>query len=363
MSTKLYFYLVTYLCLLPFGIFAQCNMTNYSSAFIIPATSYPYFSSSSGLTISATTANVPTLSNTSYSCNGNTFATATPAWWINSSTGVITLTFSSPVSNFTVAVNGTNDTELFTFTAATGSVNLTNFCTAGFTLQGAGNQLLYSGGSASGTIISINNPTGSLQYTMTHNGLGSGSRIALLDCFAAAIPLPTEIGKFTGKILTHQEAIEVEWQMISESNNDYFQIEQSPNGTDFQAIGIEKSKGDSKNTQFYQFTDTNPLFGNNYYRLKMVDVDGNYQYSNIIQLEFKGNEIRVFPNPTKGIFEIQGKYATEGTVYVSDYIGRLVLQQNLATSQQIDLSNEPNGTYFIKILSNGPTKVKRIVKQ
>lgn len=363
MCIKLFLYLTVGVWLLPLSIKAQCTMANYTSAYIIPANNYPYFSASTGVTVSATTLNVIPLNNANYSCGGNIFSTASPAWWLNSASSLVTLTFSVPVTNFTVSVNGTNDTEMFTFNSATGSITLSNFCTTGFSLQGTGDQLLYSGASAAGTIISINNPTGSLQYTMSHNGLGSGSRMALLDCFETLMVLPVEIGSFTGEIQSEQEAIELDWQTITESNNDYFQIEQSANGNDFQTIGIEKSKGNSKNIQTYQFIDTNPLFGINYYRLKMVDVDGNYQYSNTIQLAFKSNEIRVFPNPTKGIFEIQGKYATEGTVYVSDYIGRLVLQQNLAISQQIDLTNEPNGTYFIKILSSGPAKVKRIVKQ
>lgn len=349
------------LCM-PFLVQSQCDMSNYTTATIIPATSYPYVSGS-GVTISASTANVPTLTNTSYMCGANTFTTVSPAWWLNSTTGLITLTFSAAVTNFTVVVNGTNDTELFIFNAATGSISLSNFCTTGFSVVGAGNQLLCSSPSATGTIISVNNPTGSTQYTLSHNGLGSGSRIALLDCFGPIIPLPTQLANFSGKVITENETIQLDWETFSENNNDYFQIEQSANEKDFTPIATEKSKGNKQSLQSYQFVDNNPIFGTNYYRLKMVDFDGNYQYSDIIELEFKGNELRVFPNPTTGIFSIEGKGITAGKVAILDHIGRLVQEQNISDNQEIDISSQANGIYFLKIMSNGGTQVKRIIKQ
>lgn len=344
---------------LPFLVKSQCNLSNYTTAIIIPATSYPY--TSGGLTISATTANVTTLTNTSYDCSGNTFTTASPAWWLSSNTSLITLTFSTAVSNFTVVVNGTNNTEIFTFNASTGSISLSDYCTAGFSVVGAGNQLLCSASGTTGTIININNPTGATQYTLTHNGLGAGSRIALLDCNIT--PLPTQLTSFSGQIIAERESIQLMWETFSENNNDYFQIERGANSINFAPIGTEKSGANPQSIQSYQFVDDNPMFGKNYYRLKMVDIDGKYQYSDIIEFEFKGDEIRVFPNPTTGVFRVEGKAITEGTIAVFDPVGRLIQSQNISDSQEIDLSNQPNGTYFLKIASNGGTQVKRIIKR
>src|SRR5690606_28576383 len=77
--------------------------------------------------------------------------------------------------------NGTNSGEVFTVTPAAGTVTLSNYCVSGFTV--AGNQMTCTTSSATGTIFTVNNTTPVTQYVITHNGTGSGSRIALLDCF------------------------------------------------------------------------------------------------------------------------------------------------------------------------------------
>ncbi|HMQ47399.1 MAG TPA: hypothetical protein PKA00_08570, partial [Saprospiraceae bacterium] len=168
--------------------FSSCDLDNYSTATLIGLDDFPYTSPESGITVEATT-NVESLTNVTYLCDGNSFSTAPTAWWISTVDHLITLTFSAPVTTFSVVVNGTNPGETFTFNANTGTVTLSNFCTASFTASG--NQLsCYNGGAiVAGTLITINNPIGSLEYTITHNGLSSGSRISLLDCFSSDDPV------------------------------------------------------------------------------------------------------------------------------------------------------------------------------
>ncbi len=170
-------------------IFAQCDLGNYTSTLPIPLNSYPY-TNTTGITVSAAIVNITPLTNFTYSCGGNSFTGASPAWWINAANASITLTFSSPVCNFTVLVNGTNTTEEFYFNANNGVINLSNFCTADYILTGTGSSLLCNGGSASGTIITVNNPAGATQYVLTHNGLAAGSRLSLLDCYVGCNIVP-----------------------------------------------------------------------------------------------------------------------------------------------------------------------------
>ncbi|MBW6483099.1 MAG: hypothetical protein K0B10_08550, partial [Vicingaceae bacterium] len=176
------------LILISFGIKSQnpCTLANYGSTYILMATDYPYFSAGSGITVNATAPGVPTLGNSSYTCNGQSFATASPAWWLNTAAQIITLTFSAPVSSFSVVFNGTNAGEEFYFNSNCGTVSLSNFCTNGYTVTNGGNGLLYSLTAASGNMVTINIPGGATVFTLTHNGVGSGSRIALLDCFVPA---------------------------------------------------------------------------------------------------------------------------------------------------------------------------------
>lgn len=169
--------------LFAFQLSAQCDLGNYMGAFRIPPTAYPY-TNAANITVNSAVVNITNLGNFTYGCGGNTFDGSSPAWWINAANASITLTFSQPVCNFTVLVNGTNTTEEFYFTPNNGTVQLMNFCPNDYVLTGGGTSLLCTVvGGASGTIITVDNPLGATQYVLTHNGLAAGSRLTLLDCY------------------------------------------------------------------------------------------------------------------------------------------------------------------------------------
>jgi gliding motility-associated-like protein len=170
------------------SILAQCDLGNYTSSLPIPIASFPYTNAQS-IIVSATIVNIPTYANASYSCGGNNFAGASPAWALTATNQSITFDFSVPVCNFTILVNGTNDTEEFYFNSNNGTISLSNFCTNSFVVIGAGSTLLCNfAPTGTGTIITVNNPAGATQYVLTHNGLGLGSRISLLDCYVGCQP-------------------------------------------------------------------------------------------------------------------------------------------------------------------------------
>lgn len=168
--------------------YGQCNMQNYLTTPLIQLAQYPY-TNANAITVSASAPGVPTLQNFTYNCGGNAFAGASPTWWLNAASQTITLTFSQPVCNFTVLVNGTNLGEVFYFNSNNGTISLQNFC-SDYSVQPPGNALIYNATSASGTIITVDNPAGATIYYLTHNGTGSGSRISLLDCYVGCIITP-----------------------------------------------------------------------------------------------------------------------------------------------------------------------------
>ena len=163
-----------------------CNLSNYGSIPKISATSYPYFSAGSGVTVNANAPGVSTLSDVSYSCNGQSYPTSNPAWWLNSATQTITLSFNTAVSSISVIFNGVNSCEEFYFGSNCGTVSLSNFCTSGYSLINGGTGLSYNGASTSGSMVTISVSGGATVFTLTHNGCGSGSRIALMDCIVPA---------------------------------------------------------------------------------------------------------------------------------------------------------------------------------
>lgn len=334
-------------------------MNNYSSIPIIAANSLPYTSPSSTITVSATLTNISTLSNTSYTCNGNTFTTASPAWWINSNTGLIELSFSSPLASFTVVVNGTNSGEVFTFSSSSGTVSLSNFCTAGF--SDSGNTLSCTSATTTGTIITITNSTPVTQYSITHNGVSAGSRVSLLDCFGDA-PLPVVLLNFSGAV-AEEEQIRLDWTTISEEGIEAFEVERSQDKLHFEPIGQEKSKGKGNlQTEDYTFIDENPLAGTQYYRLKIRDIEGGFDYSHIVELNFEGNNISLFPNPNTGIFTLGGSIEN-AQVEISNELGVVIHRALISHLSKIDLSGQPSGVYTLKIIGDSGVRAVRMIKK
>ena len=178
---------------------AACTSTNYGGATVIPANAYPYLSPGTGITVTATLGGgVNTLNNFQYQCSGITYNCTNPAWWLNNAGQSITLTFSAPVSSFSVIVNGTNTCEEFYFAqvgGCPGTLNVAGLCTAGWTSINAGTGLLYNGGTTSNLIV-VNNTVGATTYLLTHNGCGAGSRYALVDCWVPMAAAPP--GTLTG---------------------------------------------------------------------------------------------------------------------------------------------------------------------
>lgn len=123
------------------------------------------------------------------------------------------------------------------------------------------------------------------------------------------------------------------WVTASELNNDRFIIEKSPDGINFFPIGQVPGHGTTSVVHNYTFNDPNPFNGYNYYRLKQVDFDGTFSYSNIILIDVSAavvvNETRlenVYPNPTGGDLHVVMAVAKPGnmTLKVYNIIGELL---------------------------------------
>ncbi len=123
--------------------------------------------------------------------------------------------------------------------------------------------------------------------------------IAMVD-FAA---LPLKILSFTAK--QKGSVALIDWSVTNEVNNDYFAVEKSVDGLSFNSIGKVNTHGNSASVNAYSFTDIKPLAGLNYYRLKQVDNDGRFAYSEIKTVRFNnGRQLQVYPNPVGSFIKI-----------------------------------------------------------
>lgn len=161
----------------------------------------------------------------------------------------------------------------------------------------------------------------------------------------------------------------LEWAAGSEQNTREYQVERSLNGIQFSTIGTKAAAGNNNSTSNYTYTDKNvDRLGSNvmYYRIKQVDRDARTNYTNIVRLTIRQNGTQktiIYPNPSQGIITISvGDPALIGTMAsIYDLNGKLVASYKIsATSQSMDCSRLPNGTYLIRLQNQETLK---LVKQ
>ncbi|HMI62539.1 MAG TPA: hypothetical protein VK518_16595, partial [Puia sp.] len=112
-------------------------------------------------------------------------------------------------------------------------------------------------------------------------------------------PLPLVLDGFTA-LLNTDKSITLDWNTQMEINSSSIQIERSADGESWKAIGSVMAKGNSSVVTNYTFTDAQPLSGTNFYRLRMIDIDNSYAYSDVKVIRTSVvSKISFFPNPAR----------------------------------------------------------------
>lgn len=180
----------------------------------------------------------------------------------------------------------------------------------------------------------------------------------------AGVILPIELAYFHA--FAKGERAVLEWSTITELNNDYFVIERSGDLRNFEPIGTVAGQGTSQETNDYSFVDKTPLTGVNYYRLKQVDFDGAFSYSDIETVRFTGGDLQIWPNPTKSSLHILVENAEEHPAIVEIFN---IAGQRVYTSQfqqlpnQLDVTPLPKGSYLLQIRAGDIIRRERFIKQ
>jgi hypothetical protein len=196
--------------------------------------------------------------------------------------------------------------------------------------------------------------------SLTSAGFGD---FALVKYTSGVIPI--KLNRFTGTLLTN-EAVALKWHIETQGKINRFVIEHSPDGNLFSVIGEKAFNGNE-----YQFNHASPSPGKNYYRLKMIDLDGSVTYSEIVRIAVKEeNEIIAYPTVTHAstMIGISCKKPT-GYSYSVYTPGGGLLQTNRFMINRygnvaIDLEKYAPGIYFIAIQNqNGISKTFKIIKQ
>ncbi|MEP7127374.1 MAG: T9SS type A sorting domain-containing protein [Chitinophagales bacterium] len=185
--------------------------------------------------------------------------------------------------------------------------------------------------------------------------------------------LPVEVISFTA--VASDLGNQVDWITAAEFNNDYFSLEKSADGQQFAEINRQQGASNTYQEHHYHYTDDAPILGINYYRLKQVNNDSSFGYSNVVALENKfptPEMMPVHPNPTTGILSFEMSTTNGGltSFAVMDLFGKEVYKSNhtLATginSVEMDLSQLPKGVYLIEcnLSQYGFVKMEKVILQ
>jgi len=185
--------------------------------------------------------------------------------------------------------------------------------------------------------------------------------------------IPVELASFTGS--KTQNDVRLDWITASELNNHGFEIQRSTDGNEFVTIGFVKGKGTTTERSYYSYSDQFYFMNENimYYRLKQVDYDGSFSYSNILSFENPSAAeftlAQNYPNPfnpaTKIEYSIPGDRFVELRVYdvMGSEIITLVNEQKTAGTHSVlfDASNIPSGVYFYTLTAGDFVSTKKMM--
>lgn len=183
-------------------------------------------------------------------------------------------------------------------------------------------------------------------------------------------PLPVTLAEFDGAMLGKN--VLLQWKTSAEYNSKQFELEKSYNGTAYRKIATIPAAGNSSTIKNYSYVDREPLTEKNYYRLRVVDIDGANRLSNTVLIKPQGvqQDMLVMGNPFKNTILIRFVKEPEsaGEIRLVDASGRLIATERFVKGQQqvpFDLppGRVSRGIYSLQTIINGQRFVKQVMKE
>jgi hypothetical protein len=176
--------------------------------------------------------------------------------------------------------------------------------------------------------------------------------------------LPLNLLSFTASKINN--AVTVAWTTSNEINIKGFDVERSSDASNFTSIASTVAKN-SSGINYYSTIDANMVTVTSYYRLKIINSDGSYQYSNIISINNQQlGALKAYPNPATTSFVLQHPSANStSTISLYNAHGQLIKSIKvllMATQTNITIDDIVSGTYML-MFNNGAVHTLRFVKQ
>ncbi|MFY8019941.1 MAG: endonuclease [Bacteroidia bacterium] len=236
---------------------------------------------------------------------------------------------------------------------------------------GNGNFVVYNG-MGSGVIVTGLNPNQPYYVSIfEYNGVNSTANYNTSNFISSfTVFLPVDLLSFQGKVLDND--VELNWKTASEKNAFVFELERSFDLNKWIQVGELPAAGNSRSIKTYSLTDKGVFSALNhvvFYRLKMIDLDGSFNYSQTISFEKSVDdlsELNCFPNPiNQSAIQVEGLNENQNYhLYVYDIRGLEVMQilDRSAHNKQIVLNGElKTGVYFFKFVQGNSSKTKLMI--
>jgi len=182
---------------------------------------------------------------------------------------------------------------------------------------------------------------------------------ASFDC---SIVLPVEFLDFN--IAVKNTTIDLIWKTASETNNDYFTVERSLDRETFVPLAVMDGSGNSNEIVRYFYTDENPFPGLAYYRIKQTDFDGNFDYSQVLPVDFMDKKLpwlSVYPSPASDMLHISTDESSLNAQFtIFNALGAEV-ENGICVNAEFDIpvSDYDEGLYYFSI--NGSKRTSFLV--
>jgi hypothetical protein len=175
-------------------------------------------------------------------------------------------------------------------------------------------------------------------------------------------PMPVTLVSF--EVSRAESAVLLHWATTSETNSSHFEIERSVDARQWETVGRMGAAENANKRITYDFTDHQPPYGSIYYRLKMVDLDETFTYSQIRSLSMGRAMLTLYPNPVVGKMRINdANSARISKVVIYSKTGTVVYSKEGPVSHEIDLSGLQTGAYLVTLVyQDGSQTTQRIIK-
>ena len=170
---------------------------------------------------------------------------------------------------------------------------------------------------------------------------------------AMASPLPVKLTQWDAIAVNGK--VKLQWKTAIETNTSAYVVERSADGINYTVVTTVKARGNSQSEAGYNAEDSNPLVGKSYYRLKMTDLDGKFEYAPVRTVLITAtSEIKILGNPVQSTLQLQASFEGSAEYLVVNTSGQVVDKGKLSAGRSsINVTALARGNYWIRINING----------